>query len=167
MTTNYVHLTVRSAVAIVLCRAACVRGPTRCKPVLLLELANTRREWIGEAAGRNSTWRSLASTRKTRSEHKLRNAASSLLVYAAPGTQEQRFSRRSLLPTLHKKLVRNEARFVKMLQKRLSEQVNATVLLLPMDAGYTTQTEKRQAQAQQEQRRREREDTNGTRRRKE
>jgi len=70
------------------------------------------------------------------------------------------------LPTLHKKPVRNEARFVRMLQKHLSEQVNATVLLLPVDAGYTTQTEKRQAQAQQEQRRREREDTNGTRRRK-
>ncbi len=53
-----------------------------------------------------------------------------------------------------------------MLQKRLSEQVNATMLLLPVDAGHTTQTEKRQAQAQQEQRRREREDTNGTRLRK-
>jgi len=95
-----------------------------------------------------------------------RNAASSLLVYAAPGTQEQRFSRRSLLPTLHKKLVRNEARFVKMLQKRLSEQVNATVLLLPVGAGHRTKTEQRQAQAQQEQCRREREDTNRTRRRK-
>jgi len=74
------------------------------------------------------------------------------------------FSRLSLLPTLHKKPVRNEARFEKMLQKHLSERVNATVLLLPVDAGYTAQTEKKQAQAQQEQCRREREDTKRTRR---
>ncbi len=49
-----------------------------------------------------------------------------------------------------------------MLQKRLSEQVNATVLLLPVGAGHRTKTEKKQARAQQEQRRREREDTYGT-----
>ncbi len=74
------------------------------------------------------------------------------------------FSRLSFLSTLHKKPVRNEARFVKMLQKRLSEQVNAIVLLLPVDAGYMAQTEKKQAQAQQEQCCREREDTKRTRR---
>ncbi len=45
-----------------------------------------------------------------------------------------------------------------MLQKCVSEQVNAAVLLLPVGAEHTTQTEKRQAQAQQEQGRGERED---------
>lgn len=46
-----------------------------------------------------------------------------------------------------------------MLQKCLSEQVNAAVLLLTVGAEHTTQTEKRRAQAQQEQRRGERKDT--------